>query len=288
MTAKATVLDNVHVNVEQMSLAEAEEILAGYMDEMRAEKADKERNEINQRFKLMLRRTLALKGAFKYEFAKLPMCKLAASDNAFRIFNWNVANNDRTHQYFAFILKKSKHTKGYEVIELKDRRADIPKPEQQVLFQTHWIGALYYKIIPVKRNGRKYYTMLGWDGNNSLTQKKIVDVISFASKGRVKLGAPLFKNEKGKVVKRLIFEYSADVMFKLNYVASDKVIVFDNLEPQHGTQEGHPEFLSPDGSLNGYKLQGGRWILVEDVNPNNPRERREEYNAPDAPIVGGQ
>ena len=41
----------------------------------------------------------------------------------------------------------------------------------------NWYGCLYYDIIPIKVGKEKYYTLLGWDGNNKNTTKKIIDVV---------------------------------------------------------------------------------------------------------------
>ena len=63
------------------------------------------------------------------------------------------------------------------LFSLTDKSADIKNPENTVGEASKWYGMLYYKIVPVKIKRKKYYTLLGWDGNDKITAKKIIDVL---------------------------------------------------------------------------------------------------------------
>jgi hypothetical protein len=275
--------------VEEITLPEAETLLHEHMMNMRGEMPDAERNEINLEFKKLLYRTLSIKGAFKYKFESLPLCKLKAPDDAFRIFNWNVANNDFTHQYYCYVLKYSKRERKYVVTELKDRRGEISKVQERVLFQTHWVGALYYDIIALKRNGRKLYTLIGWDGNDKYSQKKVIEVLSFSGRDMIKLGAPIFKTEKGKTLKRIVFEYSTEINMSLRWDKKNETLIFDHLAPQLGTLEGHLETYGPDLSFDCFTLTRGRWNFVANIQPTNRpnrKQQRQHVMPQDQPNIG--
>lgn len=266
----------------EMTLAEAEVTLADLMKNMRASDNDQERNALNEEFSTLLRRTLKIKGAYDYPFAQLQMFKEESPDGAFRMFNWNVANNDFTHQFYCLIMRYNKKYKDYEIFELRDKHKELRDPEKKILYQTHWMGCLYYDIIPMKKNGRKIYTLLGWQGNDRLTQRKIIEVLTFEGKGRVKLGAPIFKSERGKTMKRVVFEYSADVMMTVRYHPKEQIIIFDHLSSQVGFNPDNTATQGPDLSYDGFQLKGSRWVYVRELNPNLERNRRRdrEYTQP--------
>jgi hypothetical protein len=173
---------------------------------------DAEKASANSRFIITLRTALGDQDAFNYPFDSLKfIARLNAPDNAFRIFNWNIPQDDGTHKYYGFILvdqdaiqnKKTKKSKlknqgRYVVYELTDQSDFIKTPEMAMLNCDKWYGVLYYKIILNSYKGKKYYTLLGWDGNTKLTWKKVIDVLTFS-----KEGIPVFGEEMMFQVNRL-------------------------------------------------------------------------------------
>jgi len=144
-------------------------------------------------------------------------------------------------------------------------------PETKVLVPKMWYGALYYKIIYDKKLSKNYYTLLGWDGNNNLTNKKIIDVIDVGNNGTIKLGAPIFKN-KGKTKKRVLFEYSENVVMSLKYHPKEKKIVFDFLVPASSSLEGIYEYYGPSlNRFDAYFFNENKWNYQEDVDIEQDR-----------------
>ena len=86
--------------------------------------------------------------------------------------------------------------KNGTVIELRDAHRNIKNSEYKTLNNRNWYGALYYKIIPLKR-GR--YTLLGWNGKNGITTQKVIETMSLSRKS-AKFGYAIFEfpNEKAK------------------------------------------------------------------------------------------
>ena len=124
--------------------------------------------------------------------------------------------------------KKNKKSKT-DIFPLIDKSTEIINPEKQTLNNLQWFGCLYYKIITTKYAGNKYYTLLGWDGNNYLTTKKIIDILYFTRSGRPKFGKSIFtSSKKQKKQKRIIFEFSSQTVMSLIYDERYKAIVFDH------------------------------------------------------------
>jgi len=129
--------------------------------------------DASERFLNTLVLALSDEKSFNYPFDSLiSISRLRSPDNTFRIFNWNLPKTDGTYEYFGVIqtykLGKSKH----EIFVLTDKSDEIDYPETQILTSENWYGAHYYKIIKNSAGQKKYYTLLGWDGNDTRSTRK--------------------------------------------------------------------------------------------------------------------
>ncbi len=245
-------------------LLNREKQLSAYLDNLRNAKSDLDKETANQTFKAYLQETISLKGAFEYPFAMLKSVgTIKSPDNQFRFFNWNVEQEDETHKYFCFILKFDDKKKEWKTIELIDNSTMLAPQPEDVLDETMWYGALYYKIIPVEKSNKTYYTLLGYDANNNMSHTKLIDVLSFSG-NHVKLGSPIFKI-KDQVLKRVFFEHSKKCVMSLNYDEARNRIIFDHLSPESQSMEGFREFYVPDMSYDALKFVNNKWVLEEDV-----------------------
>ena len=122
--------------------------------------------------------------------------------------------------------------------------------KKKALDNRNWFGSLYYHIIPFNKGSRTYYALLGWDGNNRLSKKKIIEVMAFSG-SKIKFGFPIFKQQDNQWYRRVIFEYSAQASMSLKEYPTKKttLIVFDHLAPSSGALKGHPEHLFPTVAL---------------------------------------
>ncbi len=90
-------------------------------------------------------------------------------------------------------------------------------PEQAILKNGDWYGA-YIINNTIEVNDIKYYTLLGWDGENGLYQSKVIDILGFSYNGQTIFGKRMFKNIPDKKnPTRLIFRYSTDAVMSLRY-----------------------------------------------------------------------
>ncbi|MBC8265606.1 MAG: hypothetical protein H8E84_01435 [Flavobacteriales bacterium] len=233
--------------------------------------------DANNAFISTLKEVLQFERSFIYPFDSLKTISIkTSSDNKVRIYTWILKKDNGTYQYFGFVHYKNKSKKRYEIIPLNDNSENIRRPENKQLDNENWFGALYYEIIYIKKKGRKYYTLLGWDGNNDVSTKKIIDVMYFAGREKVKFGAFIFKDGKS-TSKRFILEYNSTSTISVRYQEKEKRIVFDHLIPMKKDLEGLHEYYVPDGTYNALQYSNGKWILKNDVavaNPNNKSPTR--------------
>ncbi len=231
--------------------------------------SDQEKLDANFRLKSTFERALSVEHSFDYSFDSLKeIGRIYSPDKAFRIINWDLARNDGTHDYFGFIQVYNIKKKTYLLYFLTDKSADIKNAENAIGDANKWFGMLYYKIIPVKVKGKKYYTLLGFDGNDKLTSKKIIDVLSFNTDGSPRFGADLFKLEK-KSPKRVIFEYAAQAVMSLKYNEDTRQIMFDHLSPSEPKLEGQFQYYGPDFSFDALEFKKGKWVYTPDVDARN-------------------
>ena len=218
-------------------------------------KVDREKYNANEKFTETLEIALNTENSFEYPFDSLiTIARLTAPDKSFRIFNWNLPRADGTFEYFGFIQTFHKKSNTYKLYRLTDRLSQITSPEDQILDKDEWYGAHYYKIILNKHKEKKYYTLLGWDGNDRLTTRKIIDVLYFPHESKPKFGTQIF--DMGKTVKkRMIFEFSEQVTMSVRYDEDKKLIIFDHLSPPEPSLEGQYQYYGPDGVYNALKFR---------------------------------
>jgi hypothetical protein len=246
------------------ALLNRENRLVTLLDELRASTSDDLKKEKNEPFKEYLKETLALKASFTYPFSNLKTVGIIDSpDKKLRIINWNVEQSDQTQLYYGFVLFEDSKKKNILVTELIDNYQNIPPRSDEVLAADNWYGALYYKIIPIQKSGKTMYTLLGWDGNNSMSTVKLIDVLYFSG-SNIKFGSPIFKMN-GEIHKRVFFEHSKKTVMSLKYEEEYKRIIFDHLSPESPNLEGFRAFYVPDFSYDAFVYQSSKWQLKEDV-----------------------
>lgn len=249
---------------QDTSLVRREKQLASYLDILRKAQSDTEKEAANKQFKSYLHETILLQGAIDYPFSALKtMGSVKSPDNSFRLFNWNVEQDDESHKFYCYILRLDERKKQWKTIELIDNSLMLPPQPDDILNDDMWYGALYYKIIPVEKSNKTYYTLLGYDPNNAMSHMKLIDVLSFSG-NRAKLGSPIFKM-KDKVYKRLFFEHSKRAVMSLNYDEARQRIIYDHLSPESPGMEGFHEFYVPDMSYDALKFVNSKWVLEETV-----------------------
>lgn len=291
-------------------------------DSLRTSSGDGARDSIGERFDRSMKKLLETEGIFQQKFPELGerIAILYAPDSSFRLFNWNVAHQNGTHDYYAYLLRKTRdgRTRIHQpekVLSSSDRNkksgSSIRKEqlERMDLEPGEWIPSLYYRIIRKERNGKPFYTLLGWEGKDQLTTRKTIEVLRFEDDGAPHFGFPVFKeggekdeqqtwkdrdrrrrkrvrgkgkNQGQNPKERIIFEYTDDAIMTLQYEKEKDRIVFNQLVPERPDLEGMYEFYAPDLLFNAYEWkEAGYWQMKEKVEPENETRKGRNWNDPE-------
>jgi len=243
-------------------------------DEMRSSTLLHERLQANAEFIPQLVKTLKKKDSYDYPFKQLDgLSILNAPDNTFRIITWFVPlcdtlpeekRNDKLEQfgyrYYGAIQLNS--DEGLNLLPLYDVSDSLMTPEEEILSNDNWYGAVYYNMIQRTHAGKDYYILFGWEGNNSITStKKLAEVLTFKN-GKPVFGAPIFEFFRDDYYmnrNRMILEYKKDSGVSLNYNDQKEMIVYDYIKPESPEAKGNYYLYIPDGTYEGLIYTDGIW-----------------------------
>lgn len=259
---------------QEYDLSEAENRLLVKLEALRIAETDQDKKLANEDFKSDLAAVLENKSTFSHPFSSLTSVGFIDSkDGLVRIINWNVEQADQTQRYYAFVQHFDKRKKELTVTELKEDVFGLKQPDD-IIDAENWYGALYYKIIPIEKGSRTLYTILGWDGNTTMSNYKLVDVM-YINGHSVKFGSPIFKIGK-ETKKRVFYEHSEKVTMLLRYEDDRERIMMDHLSPETPTMKGYYSFYVPDMSYDAFVFEDSKWVLKEDVIGVNSHEDQEK------------
>ncbi len=232
---------------------------------------DLERKNANYQFIRTFVTALKIPGSYNYKFDSVKtVSQIYSPDNQFRIFTWNVMNEDGSYRYYGTIQL---NTNGaLKMFPLTDYTPFIKNPEDSVFTAQKWFGAQYYKIIKAG-NENPYYVLLGWKGNTVKTTKKVIEILSFKNNAPV-FGLPVF-GDRQKPKNRIVFEYSRQASMLLRYASDKQMIVFDHLAPRDPKIKTDFSIYGPDLTYDGYQLKNGKWNFVQDLDMRNIPEDRD-------------
>ncbi len=249
----------------------------------KARQTDAEKKELNasllEKFDTILNQAHSFEN-YQFDSLKKDFGILTSPDNKFRIIHWNIPKNDGTHEYYGFIQSKyttkKNRVESIQLFPLTDKSAEIKNPDNAITDNNKWYGALYSRIIIKKSKSKTYYTLLGWDGNDKFSQKKIIEVLTFdPNNGTPHFGADIFNFER-KYPKRIIFEYSSTCSMSLRYSGKKDSIVFGHLAPTSPQLEGQFQYYCSDMSYDGFGFRKGKWNYGTDINALNEKDENDK------------
>jgi hypothetical protein len=202
--------------------------------------------------------------SFEYPFDSIKKIgKIYSPDHRLRIYSWNIPVGIDQSKYFAIVQYYAKREKKYYAVKMQSTEY-----LNGIIMVDNWPGALYYEIVETRHAGQKYYTLLGLDLGNMLTNKKVIDVVSIDDFDKFYFCPKLILFNK-KLTDRLVFEYSEKASMTLKYYEDRKMIVFDHLSPEKPSMEGNFQFYGPDFTYDGLKFEKGIWVSYSDINVTN-------------------
>lgn len=220
--------------------------------------------------------------SFQYKFENLDGCSVIESpDDAFRIFTWALQTNEIeveqdslpsdklldpvSYRYYGAIQLKSEELKLFPLI---DQSMLMITPEERTFDNKEWFGCIYYNMIMKEHAGRKYYTLFGWDGNNTTSTIKLADILTFDDNGNPSFGLPIFEIERDSLTfkrNRFMLEFKKNSGVTLNYQEDKDLIVYDYIKPESAEARGNYNLYIPDGTYQGFKWEDGQWVKVTKV-----------------------
>lgn len=252
---------------------------------------DNERYNANELAVQLFEEALAQENSFfwRWDFGT-QVSVLTASDRQFRIITWPVVRDNGEYECFGFVQSYNPKTEDYDVYVLHDLSDEIVSQNEVVLGPENWLGSVYQELVETKFEGKMYYTLIGWTGINSLTQRKVIEPICFrANSSKPQFGQALFRREKN--LRRVVLEYARTAMVNVRYdeqtvrtyqnkkvkkngrtiniqEAHDeksKMILFDELAPMLPGMEGLFQYYLPTGTELAYVFANGRWELHDNA-----------------------
>lgn len=248
------------------TLKDAEIRLNGLAQKMVTSLDEMTRISSGKNFIRTLARTLKTNNSYFYNFDSLKNISIVKSpDDYFRILTWNVASDDEHFRNFGVIqmnpnkIKREKKMFNMpDFFPIIDRSDSIDKVFYAETDVDHWFGAIYYKIIRTQTQKGTFYTLLGWDGATSKSNKKVIDVLFFRD-NEPYFGAPIFDIKTKQPLYRMIWEFNNSATMTLRYEEKRKLLIYENIIPPKPDNAGMYETYVPDGSYDYMIWNGKAW-----------------------------
>ena len=214
----------------------------------------------------LIEAALNVPNSFNYAFTKVENIAIQKPlDGAFRVFTWQLFIDQAEYRYFGYVqLNRSKSV----FFELTDDSRNLENAEKEVLTPEHWFGAIYYNVKEFKTKDGMKYLLFGYNANDQYEKIKVCDVLVLRG-NKMSLGSPVFEiadiqGVRKQKLHRLVLNYSADAVLRLNYDPEMNIVIHDHLE-QIGTKDPNLPFTYvPDGTYEAFELQKeGMWLHVD-------------------------
>ncbi|HEX5025046.1 MAG TPA: hypothetical protein VFV68_07225 [Agriterribacter sp.] len=218
-------------------------------------------------FTRMLVRALKEPYSFSFPFDSLQtISRLYSPDSSFRVFTWQVIKDEKTFRRHGAIQMRTEDG-SLSLYPLIDKTALVDDPKNTVNSNEEWIGAIYYKIIETSYQGKKFYTLLGYDENNFRSTKKRIEVLTFQN-GKPVFGGQFFSFDADVPPKpmqtRFSIEYKKGGNGSIKFDEELNMILFDHLISENNQPDKKYTYI-PDGDYEGFKWEKGRWVHIDKV-----------------------
>jgi hypothetical protein len=256
------------VSADVQSLKLREDSLRKESDEIISGREASDRFRADSSFTRMLVRALKIPHSFSFPFDSLKsISRLYSPDSSFRIFTWQVIRDQSLHRRHGAIQMKTDDG-SLKLFPLLDRSHLINDLEDTVTNNNWWIGSIYYKIIPKEFQGKKYYTLLGYDENSMRSTMKRIEVLSFNEEQKPVFGGQFFSFQEDTVRKspqaRFWIEYKKDGNARMQFDEELDLIIYDHLISETNEPKKKYTYI-PDGDYEGFKWKNGQWVHIDKV-----------------------
>jgi len=259
----------------ESSLFQTETILKNYFKSLYQSDNNQTTDSLNSLILENFSSALQSPETFTYKWDSLNMIgRLSSSDQKLNIYTWYTTNTKGNYSYYGFMQFNTGSKKKPEIrlYTLNDKSKGMKNPETLTLSPENWLGCLYFNVYAFSYRRNTYYALLGYNFNNDFSDKKYLDQLTFNEDGEAIFGGQ-FQTEYQKV-KRVILEYSSQLVASIRFDEKLQMIVFDHLSPFESMFTGNYRFYGPDGSYDGYVFHKGEFLLRKDIDARNEEFRR--------------
>ena len=258
---------NFYSVLSQININQSENKIKDLEQKIKSEQNDSIKIALSEEIEKEFSKILLSREAFYYEFKFQYISVLKSDDNFFLTISWSIPLNNGEFKYFGFFAyqQSKKRIKTYNFNSLFE---SLQSPEMMASRNSGWHPILYYQIITKEQGRKTYYTLLGWDGKDALSNIKIIDIIRFSGNGLIILGEKLIQGQ-GKKFGHIEFEFNERSVMTLKYM--NNAIVFDHLAPIDPQYKGIAAYYGPDGTYDGLIFEDGKWNLIEAIDIRNPK-----------------
>tara|TARA_B100001540_G_scaffold130125_1_gene115956 strand:+ start:2745 stop:3641 length:897 start_codon:yes stop_codon:yes gene_type:complete len=273
----------------QKLIAEYEDTLTIIANKITHGATEKEKKEANEAFIKNLTEVLSYSKSFKFSFDKLPptISRIISPKKNFRIFTWFIQKDDKSYTYYGVLHYYNKKDKRYKIIKLTDKSNHIRNAKNKELKPENWYGAYYYDIIYIKNKKKEFYTLLGFNGYDRYSSKKIIEIMHFNTEDEIVFGLPIFNNaaQKKEKRKRIILEHDAKTFINVKYDKDQRRIIFNHLSPPSKDLAGLEEYYIPDGTFDSYNYKKEEWWLMENIDIRTEKDQIKEIKKIDKGLI---
>lgn len=209
---------------------------------------------------------------------------LTSPDGKLRLFTWAVVRDEGEWECFGVVQFYNEEEEEYQYQVLNDKSDEMVNREESVLSADKWFGSIYQEIIQTIAGEQVCYTLLGWTGVDNLTDCRVIEPVVLRH-GKPQFGAPVFRRERN--LRRMVIEYRDGAAVQLSYEVQtlqtvkrervkvrgtkryrtmekikehkEKMIIFDEVEPQIEGMEGLFQYYVPSGQELAYVWNDGKW-----------------------------
>ncbi len=212
--------------------------------------------------------------SFSYPFDSTKRISiLTSSDKLVRFYTYNCRFSNGSFRQAGYV--QYQHGKNIMVRHLSSQSGEESSLSNNQ--ENTWRAALYYQLIDIKYKNNTTYTLLGWNGHDELSTKKVIDVFHISQDGTSRFGKPIFEYPKSVKKEFIEFEYSAEVQMTLVYEKDEQTIVFDHLSPQRPSMQGIFAYYGPDMSYDAFVWEKGKWIYKADYDARLDRNLKDRF-----------
>ena len=248
----------------QLDFHRIEQKLAYHADVMiNAEKAV-HRMQSASTFDSLFSEALAQNGSFQYPFDSLVwITRIEPEDLSFRVFSWQVRGISDQTRYHGYLQLATG-----QVVPLKDNGGILPDGAFSVLTPANWFGQIYYDLHEQSFQGVKQYLLFGYRETPSGKRIKMVEPLQIQD-GKVQFGLETFFDQGRHGAFRILIEYAGVASAQMAYDAGLDAIIFDHLIAVINPYESNEIMMVPDGTLEGYFFDNGKWMYKDKLPTEN-------------------